>query len=211
MMIYDADIICLSACFAKRLKRARIGRLPSELFYRCGIDKMLSPRFNERRDIVKIEKNFFDSKASMYEQLDERLAEIIGDGGDALSVLANASALLNLFLADINWVGFYLMKDGLLKLGPFQGKPAVAEIRPGDGVCGTAVLARATQIVSDVHLCTNHIVCDPDSASEIVVPMLRGDAVLGVLDIDSPRAGRFDEEDRTGLERFVDRLLDAIC
>ena len=156
------------------------------------------------------EKNFFDSKASMYERLNERLMEVASGGGDALSILANASALLSLFLEDVNWVGFYLMKDGVLKLGPFQGKPAVAEIRPGDGVCGTAVLARAAQIVSDVHACTNHIVCDPDSASEIVIPMLRGGAVLGVLDIDSPRAGRFDEEDRLGLECFVDRLLDAI-
>ena len=159
---------------------------------------------------MKGENFFFASKASMYERLDERLAEIACGGGDAVSILANASALLNLFLEDVNWVGFYLMKGGVLKLGPFQGKPAVAEIRPGEGVCGTAVAERATQVVSDVHACTNHIVCDPDSASEIVVPMTRGGEILGVLDIDSPRAGRFDDEDREGLERFVGRLCGAI-
>jgi GAF domain-containing protein len=146
----------------------------------------------------------------MYACLEERLAEIAGGGGDAVSILANASALLKLFLDDVNWVGFYLMKDGVLKLGPFQGKPAIAEIRPGDGVCGTAVVERATQVVSDVHVCTNHIVCDPDSASEIVVPLMDGGEVLGVIDIDSSRGGRFDDEDRMGLERFANVLLGAI-
>jgi GAF domain-containing protein len=147
---------------------------------------------------------------SAYARIEEQFAEIAGEGGDAISILANASALLKLFLDDVNWAGFYLMKDGVLKLGPFQGKPAIAEIRPGDGVCGTAVTERATQIVSDVHVCTNHIVCDPDSASEIAVPIMDGGEVLGVIDIDSPRSGRFDDEDRRRLERFANVLLETI-
>lgn len=128
----------------------------------------------------------------MYAHICGLMPEMLDEGGEILPGLANASALLALFLRDINWVGFYLMKNGMLLLGPFQGKPAVTRIRPGEGVCGTAVLEKRAQRVDDVHACTNHIACDMASSSEIVVPMIKSGEVLGVLDIDSPlrRGGR---------------------
>ena len=114
--------------------------------------------------------------------------------------LANASALLWQHMADINWVGFYKMVDGLLVLGPFQGKPACVKIAVGKGVCGTAVAEDKTQLVYDVHDFPGHIACDSASNSEIVIPLHVGGEIWGVLDIDSPFVGRFTEEDRAGLE-----------
>ena len=114
--------------------------------------------------------------------------------------LANASALLWQHMADINWVGFYKMTDGLLVLGPFQGKPACVKIAVGKGVCGTAVAEDKTQLVYDVHQFPGHIACDCASNSEIVVPIQVNGKIWGVLDIDSPFVGRFTEEDRKGLE-----------
>ena len=114
--------------------------------------------------------------------------------------LANASALLWQHMADINWVGFYKMVDGLLVLGPFQGKPACVKIAVGKGVCGTAVAEDKTQLVYDVHDFPGHIACDSASNSEIVIPLHVGGEIWGVLDIDSPFVGRFTEEDRVGLE-----------
>ena len=114
--------------------------------------------------------------------------------------LANASALLWQHMADINWVGFYKMVDGLLVLGPFQGKPACVKIAVGKGVCGTAVAEDKTQLVYDVHDFPGHIACDSASNSEIVIPLHVGGEIWGVLDIDSPFVGRFTEEDREGLE-----------
>ena len=117
--------------------------------------------------------------------------------------LANASALLWQHLEKINWAGFYLMEDGKLVLGPFQGKTACIMIPVGKGVCGTAVAENATQLVVDVHQFPGHIACDSASNSEIVVPIhVRGE-IVGVLDIDSPEFGRVPEEDREGLEQFV--------
>ena len=123
--------------------------------------------------------------------------------------LANASALLWQMLEDINWAGFYLMEEGKLVLGPFQGKPACIEIPLGKGVCGTAAAEKKTQLVSDVHTFPGHIACDCASNSEIVVPILAGGEVRAVLDIDSPSFGRFTEEDREGLESFVRILEEA--
>ena len=117
--------------------------------------------------------------------------------------LANASALLFEPLADINWAGFSLMEGGRLVLGPFQGRPACIEIAVGRGVCGTAVQQDRSQLVYDVHDFPGHIACDSASNSEIVIPLHCGGAVFGVLDIDSPRVGRFDEKDRAGLEAFA--------
>ncbi len=117
--------------------------------------------------------------------------------------LANASALLFETLEDINWAGFYLMEGGRLVLGPFQGRPACIEIAVGRGVCGTAVQQDRSQLVYDVHDFPGHIACDSASNSEIVIPLHHGGAVFGVLDIDSPRVGRFDEKDRAGLEAFA--------
>lgn len=121
--------------------------------------------------------------------------------------LANASALLYHTLEDLNWAGFYLMQDGKLVLGPFQGKTACIEIPGGKGVCGTAVAENATQRVEDVHQFPGHIACDSASNSEIVVPIRVNGEVIGVLDIDSPSVGRFTKEDQAGLEAFV-RILE---
>ena len=117
--------------------------------------------------------------------------------------LANASALLWQHLSDINWVGFYKMTEGLLVLGPFQGKPACVRIPVGKGVCGTAVARDEVQLVYDVHAFPGHIACDSASNSEIVLPIHAGGKIWGVLDIDSPFVGRFTEADREGLERIV--------
>ena len=117
--------------------------------------------------------------------------------------LANASALLWDSLENINWAGFYKMEDGALVLGPFHGKPACIRIEVGKGVCGTAVAENATQRVADVHAFPGHIACDSASNSEIVVPLRKDGQILGVLDIDSPSVGRFNEADKAGLEEFA--------
>lgn len=120
--------------------------------------------------------------------------------------LANASALLNQALTDINWVGFYLMEDGKLVLGPFQGRTACIIIPLGRGVCGTAAAENKVQRVADVHTFPGHIACDADSASEIVVPIHVNGQVVGVLDIDSPMKNRFTADDEAGLCAFVKEI-----
>ena len=120
--------------------------------------------------------------------------------------LSNASALLWETLPDINWAGFYKMEDGALVLYPFQGKPACIRIPVGRGVCGTAVAEDNVQLVYDVHQFPGHIACDSASNSEIVLPIHVNGEIWGVLDIDSPSIGRFTEEDRDGLQKFVDVL-----
>lgn len=120
--------------------------------------------------------------------------------------LSNASALLFDSLEQLNWAGFYLMRDGELVLGPFQGKPACTKIAVGKGVCGTAVKEDRTMRVADVHTFPGHIACDGASNSEIVIPIHKGNVVWGVLDIDSPVKERFSEEDQVGLELFVKKL-----
>ena len=117
--------------------------------------------------------------------------------------LANASALLWQEMDGINWAGFYKMTDGILVLGPFQGKPACIRIPVGKGVCGTAVAEDAIQLVYDVHQFPGHIACDSASNSEIVLPIHVNGEIWGVLDIDSPHIGRFTEADREGLKKFV--------
>ena len=124
--------------------------------------------------------------------------------------LANASALLWQELPQINWAGFYLMEDGALVLGPFQGKTACIRIPVGKGVCGTAVAENASQLVPDVHAFPGHIACDSASESEVVIPIRNDQEIYGVLDIDSPVKGRFTEEDLTGLKRFVEILEKAL-
>ena len=123
--------------------------------------------------------------------------------------LANASALLWAHLDTVNWAGFYMMEDGALVLGPFQGKTACIRIPVGKGVCGTAVAENATQVVADVHLFPGHIAGDCASNSEIVVPIRKNGEVVGVLDIDSPVKNRFTEADKAGLEEFV-RILETV-
>ncbi|GAX91865.1 GAF domain-containing protein [Effusibacillus lacus] len=146
------------------------------------------------------------TKQDFYLTLAEQLEHLLEGETDWLANLANASALLWMQLDDINWAGFYLLKEGELVLGPFQGKPACVRIPVGKGVCGTAAATKATQLVRDVHQFPGHIACDAASRSEIVVPILIGNRVVGVLDIDSPILARFDETDQAGLELFTNKL-----
>ena len=141
-----------------------------------------------------------------YDQLIAQLSALTEGIPHEVANLANASALLWQELPDINWAGFYKMTDGILVLGPFQGKPACIEIPVGRGVCGTAVAEDKTQLVYDVHQFPGHIACDCASNSEIVVPIHVKGEIWGVLDIDSPSIGRFSEADREGLTRFVNVL-----
>ncbi len=143
-----------------------------------------------------------------YTLLNAQLAAMVEDIPHKIANLANASALLYDNLEDLNWAGFYLMENGSLILGPFQGKTACVEIEVGKGVCGTAAAENETQLVADVHQFPGHIACDCASNSEIVVPIRKDGRVIGVLDIDSPLFDRFTPEDQTGLEAFV-RILEA--
>lgn len=129
---------------------------------------------------------------------------------DTIANLSNASAVLNMNLAEINWAGFYLVRGNQLILGPFQGRPACVRIAFGKGVCGTAADAGVTQLVANVHEFPGHIACDGASNSEIVVPIHYAGHLVAVLDIDSPVYDRFDAEDRTGLEACA-ALLGKVC
>ncbi len=129
---------------------------------------------------------------------------------DTLANLSNISAIINMYMDDINWVGFYLMKEGTLILGPFQGKPACNRIAVGEGVCGTAVQERKTQRVDDVLSLDNHIACDSASRSELVVPIYKEGAVFGVLDIDSPSLARFNDLEQTYMEKLVNLLESSL-
>lgn len=143
---------------------------------------------------------------SFYKIMLVRLEGLLCSEIDWLANISNAAALLYTNLDNINWSGFYFMKDGELVLGPFQGKTACTRIKSGKGVCGTAVVEMETQLVPDVHLFPGHIACDCASNSEIVVPILKDGKVYGVLDIDSPVKNRFDEIDAKYLQLYVDKL-----
>jgi len=143
------------------------------------------------------------AKGELYAQVVSQLHALLAGESDWIANLANSAALLYHSLPGLNWAGFYLWKDDQLIVGPFQGKPACVRIALGKGVCGTAAARRETVIVADVHQFPGHIACDSASQSEIVVPMIRGGALLGVLDLDSPHLGRFDTRDRDGLEQIV--------
>ncbi|HSO58383.1 MAG TPA: GAF domain-containing protein [Paenisporosarcina sp.] len=145
-----------------------------------------------------------------YEMLAKQLDALLTGEKNVMANLSNASALLNQFFDRINWVGFYMMDDNELVLGPFQGLPACIRIPIGRGVCGTTVTKKETIIVPDVHAFPGHIACDAASQSEIVVPLLKNGDVIGVLDIDSPEKNRFQEVDQQGLEHFVSILMKHI-
>lgn len=145
-----------------------------------------------------------------YQELNAQLAALTEGVPHPISNLANASALLWQGLDRLNWAGFYLLEGQKLVLGPFQGKTACIEIPLGRGVCGTAAAKNETQLVPDVHAFRGHIACDSASRSEIVVPLRKNGAVIGVLDVDSPFPDRFSEEDRVGLEAFAAILEQAI-
>ena len=141
-----------------------------------------------------------------YRQLCAQLEGIAEADGHYVPLMSNASALICQSMDDLNWAGFYLMRDGRLVLGPFQGKIACIHIPVGKGVCGTAVQQDVTQRVPDVHAFPGHIACDSASRSEIVVPLHHDGQVVGVMDIDSPIPDRFSEDDQKGLEAFARTL-----
>ena len=151
-----------------------------------------------------IEFTYSQDKEKMYKEVSMHLKGLLEDVPHTIANLANASALLNQAMREINWVGFYLMEEGQLVLGPFQGKTACVEIKVGRGVCGTAVERDEVMLVKDVHQFPGHIACDGASASEIVLPIHVNGEIFGVLDIDSPVVGRFDEVDKAGLLKVVE-------
>ena len=152
----------------------------------------------------------FEDPASDYAALEQELRGLLADERDAIANAANATALLFQALPRLNWCGVYLMKDGGLVVGPFQGKPACVRIALGKGVCGTAAARRQTIVVPDVDAFPGHIACDAASRSEIVVPLIRDGELLGVLDIDSPKHARFDAEDEAGIVRLAEIITKAI-
>jgi L-methionine (R)-S-oxide reductase len=158
----------------------------------------------------EIDSMYPADKSELYQLLHSQLKGLLENETFVIPNLSNASALLGLALKDINWVGFYLIQNNELLLGPFQGKPACIHISIGKGVCGSAVQNNETLLVPDVHAFPGHIACDSASRSEIVVPIRANGRIVGVLDIDSPRTERFDLQDQKGLEEFV-HILEAGC
>lgn len=148
--------------------------------------------------------------ATDYRLLNEQLKNIIDGVDDIVSNMANASALLFDTLEDINWAGFYLVKNNELILGPFQGKIACTKIPYGKGVCGTAFKERKTLVVKNVHEFSGHIACDSRSNSEIVVPIIKNNEVFAVLDIDSISLNRFTDLDKEGLEDFAETIGESL-
>jgi len=151
-------------------------------------------------------------KPAAYAELETGLRALLAGEHDLIANAANLAALLYWSLPELNWVGLYLVEPvrGDLLLGPFQGKPACVRIPVGRGVCGTAAARRETVVVPDVHAFPGHIACDSASHSEIVVPVLRGDRLIGVLDLDSPVPARFDGDDAAGLERVVKVFVESL-
>ena len=149
-------------------------------------------------------------KAEMYRDLAQALEALVAGEPDGIANMANAAALIWETLPDLNWAGFYRNVGGELVLGPFQGRPACIRIPFGKGVCGVAAETRQVQRVDDVHAFPGHIACDADSASELVVPILREGELLGVLDLDSPKPGRFSEEDEAGCVAIAEIMAQAI-
>src|SRR5882724_4480699 len=144
------------------------------------------------------------SKPELYETLVSQLRSLLAGERDFIANAANFASLIYHSLPDLNWAGFYLLKDEELVLGPFQGKPACVRIAIGKGVCGVAAAQREIVIVANVHEFPGHIACDSDSNSEIVVPLVKEGRLLGVLDLDSPKLARFDKEDAEGLNGLVE-------
>ncbi len=145
----------------------------------------------------------FAEKLDFYRTLVAQAKALIEDEPDLIANMANLSALLFQQMPDLNWSGFYILRDEVLVLGPFQGKPACVRIPVGKGVCGTAVATGEIQLVKDVHEFPGHIACDAASNSEIVLPVRLAGQIIAVLDIDSPSLARFDQADRQGLADLV--------
>ena len=141
-----------------------------------------------------------DDKPTLYRELQEQARGLLAGEHDRIANAANFSALMYGALPDLNWAGFYFYDGTELVLGPFQGRPACIRIPLSRGVCGAAASQRATQVVADVNAFPGHIACDAASRSEIVVPLVHNGELIGVWDVDSPLPGRFDEQDREGME-----------
>lgn len=146
----------------------------------------------------------------MYQRVCEQLQELLGRETDPVANAANTSAFLYRTVPDVNWVGFYLVKNGELVLGPFQGNPASSRIPFGKGVCGTAAQKQETVVVPDVEAFPGHIACDTSSRSEIVVPLVNWGRLLGVLDVDSATLNRFDDDDQEGLESIASIFMASL-
>lgn len=160
--------------------------------------------------MYRAKKIVTDDLELYYKTLNKLLESLVCYESDWLAQLSNATALLGHQMEQINWAGFYLWKSGKLVLGPFQGKPACTHIPVGQGVCGLAAEQREIILVRDVEKFPGHIACDAASASEIVLPIVRGEELMGVLDIDSPIKDRFTMADQRGLEKFVQILVDNV-
>ena len=145
-------------------------------------------------------------KPMFYMDLAHSLRNLLGEERDPIANMANMASLLYFSLPSINWSGFYLFDSQELVLGPFHGKPACVRIQMGKGVCGTSAIKRETLMIENVHEFPGHIACDADSKSEIVIPMINDDIIIGVLDIDSPIFARFDEDDKNGLQQLLEIL-----
>jgi len=150
------------------------------------------------------------SKADLYANLAGQLRSLLEGEHDMIANAANFAAVLYNALPDLNWAGFYFKQGEELVLGPFQGQPACVRIPIGKGVCGTAAQQRQTLLVDNVHDFPGHIACDSASNSEIVVPLVRGEELIGVLDLDSPSSARFDDDDARGLNALVDIFLESL-
>jgi GAF domain-containing protein len=149
-------------------------------------------------------------RSEQYRQLVAQAEALVAGETDRIANAANLAALVFHALAEVNWVGFYFYDGQELVVGPFQGKPACVRIAIGKGVCGAAAEARETQLVPDVHSFPGHIACDADTRSEIVIPLVRENILVGVFDLDSPRANRFDGIDRKGLESIAQAFLNSL-
>lgn len=149
-------------------------------------------------------------KRELYAELAEQARSLLHGESDFIANAANFTALLYHTLPDVNWVGLYLLKEGELVVGPFQGKPACVRIPLSKGVCGAAAARRETIVVPDVNAFAGHIFCDSASRAEVVAPLVHGEELIGVLDIDSPTTGRFDEEDGAGVTTLAHVFIEAL-
>lgn len=157
-------------------------------------------------------EQYTGTKPEQYQLLGKQLEALIAGEPNTVANLSNASALLNIFLDNVNWVGFYLYEEDTrqLVLGPFQGLPACIRIPLGKGVCGSAAEQQKVMRIANVHDFPGHIACDAASQSEIVLPIVKEGRLIGVLDIDSPILDRFDEEDEAGLSKFISILASVL-
>ena len=149
-------------------------------------------------------------KSQLYDDLHSAAQALVEGESDSIANMANIAALIWQYLPALNWAGFYRMVDAELVLGPFVSKPACIRIPLGSGVCGTAAARGETQLVADVHAFPGHIACDAASRSELVVPVIHQGRVTHVIDLDSPDLARFDEDDRTGVEKLARMLAGRI-